>query len=381
MSRPLKVLVVGGYGTFGGRLARLLSDVSELTLLIGGRSSERAQQFCSGVAGGAVTARLVPTVFDRGGDVEEQLRWLMPDVVVDASGPFQLYGQAPYRLVEGCLACGIDYLDLADSTEFVLGIGAFAERARERSVFVLAGVSTCPVLTSAAVRLVSKQMARVDSIHAGIAPSPHADVGLNVVRAIASYAGKPIHVRRDGRDVVAYPFTETFTHTVRVDGQRPLSPNTFSLVDVPDLQLLARGWPQCRTVWIGAAPTPAVWHKLLRGLAWLVRWRVLPSLERLAPLMYRATRLLRWGPHRGGMFVRVSGVDGSGNPITRSWNLVAEGDAGPFIPCMAAEAIIRNYVAGRVPAPGARAAMGELEIDDYAALMPERGICFDVRVE
>jgi NADP-dependent 3-hydroxy acid dehydrogenase YdfG len=46
VSRPLVVLIVGGYGTFGGRLARLLSDQG-LTLLVGGRSLGRAQQFCS----------------------------------------------------------------------------------------------------------------------------------------------------------------------------------------------------------------------------------------------------------------------------------------------------------------------------------------------
>src|SRR6185295_1177803 len=91
MPTSLTVLIVGGYGTFGGRLARLLSDVSGLTLLIGGRSPELAQQFCSGAAG--VRARLVPVHFDRTGDVEGQLRRLAPNIVVDASGPFQFYGE------------------------------------------------------------------------------------------------------------------------------------------------------------------------------------------------------------------------------------------------------------------------------------------------
>ncbi len=77
MHRPLTALIVGGYGTFGGRLARLLGDVEGLTLLIGGRSLERAQQFCLGAAGGErLLAALVPVAFDRGGDVEQQLRRL-----------------------------------------------------------------------------------------------------------------------------------------------------------------------------------------------------------------------------------------------------------------------------------------------------------------
>jgi hypothetical protein len=34
-------------------------------------------------------------------------------------------------------------------------------------------------------------------------------------------------------------------------------------------------------------------------------------------------------------------------PLARSWHLVAEGDDGPFIPAMAAEAIIRGWLSGQ----------------------------------
>jgi KR domain. len=38
----MKVLILGGYGTFGGRLAQLLADESSATLIIAGRSYEKA---------------------------------------------------------------------------------------------------------------------------------------------------------------------------------------------------------------------------------------------------------------------------------------------------------------------------------------------------
>jgi hypothetical protein len=377
MPTPLTVLIVGGYGTFGGRLARLLSDVSDLTLLIGGRSLEQAQQFCSGAAGARAT--LVPVRFDRAGDVEGQLRRLAPNIVVDASGPFQFYGERPYRLVEDCLACGVDYLDLADGTAFVSGIAAFDDRARERGVFVLSGVSSFPVLTAAVVRLLSSDLARVDAIRGGIAPSPYANVGLNVIRAIASYAGKPMRVRRGGRDDVGYALTETMRYTVAPPGVMPLRPLTFSLVDVPDLQLLAQLWPECGSVWIGAAPVPAIWHALLRGLARLARWRLLPSLAGLAPSMFHAINRLAWGEHRGGMFVEIEGTDRAGAPVRRSWHLVAEKESGPLIPSMAAEAIVRRCLAGKRPAPGARPATRELEVSDYVPLLARHQIAFGER--
>ncbi len=47
--RMTRVLVLGGYGTFGGRLARLLADEPRLTLIVAGRSLEAAQSFCASV--------------------------------------------------------------------------------------------------------------------------------------------------------------------------------------------------------------------------------------------------------------------------------------------------------------------------------------------
>src|ERR1051325_1809816 len=121
----VKVLILGGYGTFGGRLAQLLADENELTLLIAGRSREKAQDFCARLE---ASATLIPLAFDRDGDIESALRQSTPDLVVDASGPFQFYGNDPYRMVEACLFLGVSYLDLADSSAFVDGISRFDER-------------------------------------------------------------------------------------------------------------------------------------------------------------------------------------------------------------------------------------------------------------
>jgi uncharacterized protein YbjT (DUF2867 family) len=43
----MKVLILGGYGTFGGRLAQLLVDEPAATLIIAGRSYEKAAAFCA----------------------------------------------------------------------------------------------------------------------------------------------------------------------------------------------------------------------------------------------------------------------------------------------------------------------------------------------
>ena len=373
-----RVLIVGGYGTFGGRLAQLLADEARLTLIIAGRARGKAEAFCARLP---AQARLEALAFDRDGDIAGALAAARPDVVVDASGPFQFYAADPYRLVKACLARGVDYLDLADGSAFVGGIAQFDAQAKARGIAILSGVSSFPVLTAAVVRRLAHGMTRLDSVTGGIAPSPYAGVGLNVIRAIASYAGQPVRLVRDGRPAFGRGLIETRRYTIAPPGRLPLWPVRFSLVDVPDLAALPALWPQLKSVWVGAGPVPEVLHRALNVLARAVPLGLARSLAPLAPLMHAASNALRWGEHRGGMFVAVTGAAADGRTVERSWHMVAEGDDGPLIPSMAAEAIIRRRLEGRRPAPGARAALRDLELADYEALFARRRIVSGVRDE
>ncbi len=187
MNGGLTILILGGYGTFGGRIVGLLEDEPRLTLIVAGRSLAKASSFCKSRA--RAKARLVPAAFDR--DSYAAADWpltgrmflSMPAV------PFQAYGEERYRVIETCLAQGVNYLDLADGSDFVAGISTYDAAARTAGRYVLSGVSSFPVLTAAVVRHLSRDMARIDTIRGGIAPSPYAGVGQNVIRAIARLRG------------------------------------------------------------------------------------------------------------------------------------------------------------------------------------------------
>jgi uncharacterized protein DUF4166/saccharopine dehydrogenase-like protein len=372
MTGRLTILIVGGYGTFGGRLVELLEDEARLNLVVAGRSLAKATSYCT--ARHAATARLVPAAFDRDGDLGAQIAAWRPDIVVDASGPFQAYGDERYRLVQACIAARTNYLDLADGADFVSDVATLDADAAQAGVYVLSGVSSFPVLTAAVVRHLGAGMAKIETIQGGIAPSPFAGVGLNVIRAISGYAGQPARLKRDGRMSVGYPLTEHMRFTVAPPGLLPLRSTWFSLVDVPDLTALAELWPEARTIWMGAGPVPEALHRVLAGLARLVRTGIVPSLSPLAPLMHFVSNRLAWGEHRGGMFVRVTGTTAQGRPIEKSWHLLAEGDDGPLIPSMAIEALVRKALDGSPPRPGARPAVRELELDDYERMFARRSI-------
>jgi hypothetical protein len=241
-------------------------------------------------------------------------------------------------------------------------------------VFVLAGVSTCPVLTAAAARRLLRPGDALETIAAGIAPSPFAGLGRNVVRAIASYAGKRVALRREGRRVSGHALIDSMRFTIAPPGALPLRRIRFALVDVPDLRVLPGLWPELKSVWFGAGPTPALLHRGLWALAWLVRLRLPRSLAPFAGIFHFAMNRLRCGERRGGMFVAVTGRDAGGARFSRAWHMAAEGDDGPFIPSMAAAAVLRRLLEGKRPAPGARAAVNELELADYEAQFAARRI-------
>jgi short subunit dehydrogenase-like uncharacterized protein len=144
----MRILILGGYGVFGGRQAELLSDIPAIELLICGRDLARAEAFCGRYTG---QARVCPLVLDRA-DIVAGLRTHRPDLVVDASGPFQDYGADRYAVISACIAARIDYLDFADAADFVFGVSRFDTQAKAAGVFVLSGVSSCPVLTAAVLR-------------------------------------------------------------------------------------------------------------------------------------------------------------------------------------------------------------------------------------
>ena len=120
-----KILILGGYGVFGAKLARRLAAQSEAEILIAGRSLAKAEALCRTFGG-------TPILLDRDGDIFGEIARLRPIIVVDAAGPFQAYGDDPYRVAKAAIAAGAHYLDLADDAAFVAGITALDEDAKTR---------------------------------------------------------------------------------------------------------------------------------------------------------------------------------------------------------------------------------------------------------
>ncbi len=369
----MKVLIIGGYGRFGGNLAKLLSDCEGLTLLIAGRNLAKAKQFCAAYQG---IAEARPLTCDRN-DIAPVLEKEKPDLVVDASGPFQTYGNNPYHVAKACIAVGIHYFDLADSAGFVANIGELNKDAKKARVTVLSGVSTCPALSGAVVRDLAQGMTVTD-ITLGIAPTPKADLGLSVIKGILSYTGTKIPTVKDGKQTHFIGLAESRRYQIAPDNYPPLEERRFSAVEAPELIIFPKLYPRLQNIWVGAGTRPEFLLRLLNGLAIMKARFNLPNLTLLAKLVHRVMSLCKFGPHRGGMFVEVTGeVDGQS--ITRAWHLIAEGNDGPLIPAIAAETLVRKMLAGKKLETGAGSAEAELTLAEFEARFARHQIVSTIR--
>nr|WP_277622750.1 DUF2269 family protein [Sphingomonas telluris] len=152
-----RVLIIGGYGNFGGYIARALAQDENIALLIGGRSQSRADEFAASL--NAVNPAS-GCALDIDGDIAGRLREIGPDFVIHTTGPFQ---SQDYRVAGAAIEAGAHYCDLADARQFVANIGELDADARAAGVAVIAGASSVPCLTAACIDHYKPHFATLES--------------------------------------------------------------------------------------------------------------------------------------------------------------------------------------------------------------------------
>jgi hypothetical protein len=289
-----------------------------------------------------------------------ELEALKVDLVVNASGPFQ--GQ-DYRVAEACIAAGAHYIDLADGREFVTGIGALNSAAIRAGVLVTSGASSVPALSSAVVDHLAKGLVSVQSIDVGISPGNRTERGLSTVQGILSYCGKPLP-SSSGKPVVGW--LNSYRHRYPA----PVGSRLHSPCDVPDLVLLPSRYAGQPKVRFGAGLELEFLHRgmnlmaLIARLGWVNNWAAHAQWLKRAADVFQ-TR----GTDAGAMHVSISGTTEVGQTVSRTWQLLATQGDGPYVPTLAASALVRKIHAGGQALTGAKPCVGLLTLEDFALEM------------
>jgi hypothetical protein len=349
-----RVLIIGGYGNFGGYIARALAGDPNIYLLIGGRSLGKAEQFAASLA---AVNQAEGCFVDIDDDLAERLSEIGPGIVIHTTGPFQAQD---HRVAKAAIAAGAHYLDLADAREFVATIGKLDAEAKAAGVAVIAGASSVPCLTAAFIDRYRPRFARLESATYGIAAAQATNRGLGTAAAILSYVGKPFTILKNG--VRKRVFGWQGLHGVRYP---ELGLRLFGYCDIPDLELFPKRYPELRELSFAAGHEVKLLHIGTWLLSWIVRLRLVRS---LAP---HSERLLNWsflfdplGSDKSGFHMFLRGTGHDGQPMTIRIFMVARQVHGPNIPCMPAIILARRIAAGERLAPGARPCLDLIELEE-----------------
>lgn len=343
----MKVLIVGGYGVFGVRLAELLTTDNH-DVCIAGRNLNSAEAAAKRI--GCEALRI-----DRSGDLSTLAAF---DVVVDAAGPFHGYGDTPYRLASEAIERGVHYLDFSDNAEFCAGIDKFDERARAAGVCVLSGLSTVPAISSAAVAALANEETPT-LIDCAILPGNNSPRGLSVMASILQQTGLPIAYWHGNKWVDAVGWSNPQTYELPHGFKR----NAWQ-IEVPDSQLFPKYF-NAETVIFRAGLELGV---MRWGLAAISKIRTIWPFKVdgvvLRVAKFLADLLQSFGTGIGGMSVTVL----VGNE-RRTWRLLIEDGNGPYIPAVATRALLRR---AELPI-GASAALNVICLEEVEAAMDDLG--------
>ena len=347
MSR--KVLILGGYGNFGKRIAQALVK-AEIPVIIAGRNRTKTEFMAKELGTLAEVA-----AFDVNHNLAEQLINLHPCVVVNTCGPFQ---NADYNVAETCIANGVHYIDLADGREFVTGIKKLDAAAKARGVSVISGASTVPGLSSAVLEHFKHQFSSINTLRFGISPGQKAERGLATTQGILTYVGKPL--APFAGNTRAYGWQDIYRQEYPGLGKR-----WMANCDIPDLDLLPPVY--CiQSIQFSAGLQLAPLHLGLWALSWLIRLGVPLNLpEQAASLLSASNWFDRLGCADGGMHMIITGTAQDGSPHTIKWFIIAKDGYGPYIPTIPAIVLAKKIANGILPAPGSYPCVALVSLEEY----------------
>ena len=346
---PNEVLILGGYGNFGKRIAQGLNRHG-VPVIIAGRDLAKAEALAAKMPGARGLCA------DIHSDFAAILRSETPSVVVHTCGPFQ---GADYGIARACMAAGVHYIDLADGRDFVCDFSQLDVEARAAGVTLISGASTVPGLSSAVIEHLRTSFATLDTLDFGISPGQRTERGLATFRAILSYAGRPLSPYPGQAAPIGW--LDLHSQNYPRFGRRWLS-----ACDIPDLDLLPQAYG-LTSIRFGAGIELAPLMFVMTALAWLVKMGLPLDLAALAPQLKWATDLFNpFGSDTGGMHVTLTGTDHDGRPLTRTWFIVAKNGDGPQVPCVPAIVLARRlHEKDPGIATGAFPCVGLVSLEDY----------------
>jgi len=350
-----QVLILGGYGNFGSRIASALIK-DNIPIIIAGRELQKAQALQNKLKQSALENIITVAAFDANKELGKQLDILQPTVVINTIGPFQT---ADYSIAKTCAQHKVHYIDLADARDFVTGITHLDQLAKTNNVLVVSGASTVPGLSSAVLEHYKNDFATMDSLIYGISPGQKAPRGLATTESILTYLGKPLkpwgnhNQKRFGwQDIYRQEYPE-------------LGKRWMANCDIPDLDLFTDQY-RLKNIRFSAGMENSLLHLGMWLMSYLVRIGLPLNLPKHAKFLLSLSHIFdSFGTTSGGMHMLIKGTNKQGKPLTIKWFIIAQDNDGPQIPCVPAIILSKKIIRDTLHIRGAMPCVGMIMLDEY----------------
>ncbi|MBL4865968.1 MAG: saccharopine dehydrogenase NADP-binding domain-containing protein [Pseudomonadales bacterium] len=362
------ILILGGYGNFGGKISAALAKDSSIKLIVAGRNGRKAEDFArelsqkTGIEIDAIALDIAASNLGRNiADTGAKL-------VIHTCGPFQ---DQSYEVARACIDSGIHYIDLADGRDFVKGFTQLDLKAKENNTLAITGASSVPGLSSAVIDEFLADFKELSTIEYGISPGNQANRGEATVKSILSYTGRPFKRWQNTNWQKVYGWQEAHRHLF----PHPIGKRWLANCDIPDLTLFQELYPGLKSIKFYAGLELGFLHMGLWLLSWFTRFRLINNLARYSKIM---TRMSCWvqklGTNIGGMYIFLEGTDLNGQSKTIRWDLVAEDGDGPEITTIPAIILAKKFASDTLEQRGAMACVGLFSLAEFTEEVKEWNI-------
>ena len=349
------VIILGGYGNFGKRIALALVK-SGIAIIIAGRNASKAQALSDKLKKHHPEAKIKLAIFDAQADLANQLQNLKPAIAINTVGPFQT---SDYAIAKTCIQQKTHYIDLADGRDFVTGITALDQQARKADIAVISGASTVPGLSSAIVEKYKDRFSEIHTLKYGISPGQKAERGLATIRGILTYLGRPIKPA-SGSNKTRYGWQDIYRQDYPILGKR-----WMANCDIPDLDLLPQKY-NIKEIQFSAGMESLPLHLGIWLVSWLVRLGLPLNLPKHANFLLRLSHLFDWlGTDNGGLHMVIKGSDKNAQPYELKWFIIAKDGDGPQIPTIPAIILAKKLASGELTYRGAKPCIGLVRLEEY----------------
>jgi saccharopine dehydrogenase-like NADP-dependent oxidoreductase len=197
VSRGRDILIVGGYGIVGRRIAARLAPLFPERVVIAGRDEEKAATLCRELGEGTRSRRI---------DVDD-----LPSIASALGGVgtvMTCVAQRDLFLLRAAIARGMAYTDIAPRLAFWQGAEEMAAEARRTGACIVLGAGLSPGISNMMARQLAMSVGRVDRIETAILLSLGDEYGPDSLHHVLEAVSEPFQLMENGERHEAVPFSQ-----------------------------------------------------------------------------------------------------------------------------------------------------------------------------